>query len=347
MGTNLSQSVDVFTTCPPSYNRSDAEAYLKDVRDVARWSDEAGCKGMLIYTDNSMVDSWMLAQIAVQNTRSLKPLVAVQPAYMHPYTVAKMVTTLGNLYGRGVCLNMVAGGFKNDLLALNDSTPHDRRYARLIEYTTIIQKLLAGPQPVTLEGEFYSVRQLSLKPSLPAGLFPMITVSGSSPEGIAAAIALNAVPVRYPEPAERGGLDQALQEHPCGVRVGIMARKDQEAAWRAARHRFPPDRAGEITRGIASLVSDSVWHRQLSDLAAGTKNTRSTYWLEPFQSYQTNCPYLVGSYEEVAAEVRRYIEYGASLFILDVPASEEDFDHLGAVFARAGKGRVSRAETNT
>ncbi len=340
--------VDVFTTCPPSYDRSDANAYLKEVRDVARWSDEAGCKGMLVYTDNGMVDPWLLAQIAIENTRALKPLVAVQPAYMHPYTVAKMVSTLGYLYGRGVCLNMVAGGFRNDLLALNDATPHDRRYERLIEYTMIIQRLLGSPEPVTFEGKFYSVRQLTLKPALPLGLFPAITVSGSSPEGIAASRTLNAIPVRYPEPPERGGLDEALPQHPCGVRVGIIARKDEETAWREAQLRFPPDRAGQITRGVASKISDSVWHRQLSELAAGTKGARSTYWLEPFESYKTNCPYLVGSYEAVAGEITRYLEIGASLFILDVPASEEDLEHIGAVFDRADlRARASGAESNT
>jgi hypothetical protein len=32
-------------------------------------------------------------------------------------------------------MNMLAGGFKNDLITMNDSTPHDRRYDRPTEYT--------------------------------------------------------------------------------------------------------------------------------------------------------------------------------------------------------------------
>ena len=51
---------------------------------------------------------------------------------------------------------MVAGGFKNDLAALNDLTPHDERYARLVEYTTIIQSLLRTADPVSFEGRYYS-----------------------------------------------------------------------------------------------------------------------------------------------------------------------------------------------
>jgi alkanesulfonate monooxygenase len=334
------EPIDVFTTCPPSYNRSDAAAYLKHVCDVSRWSDEAGCKGMLIYTDNNMVDPWLLAQVVVQNTRSLMPLVAVQPVYMHPFAVAKEVSTLSYLYGRRIALNMVAGGFKNDLTALNDTTPHDRRYDRLVEYTTIIQRLLAGAAPVTFEGEFYCVRQLVLKPPLPAELMPLITISGSSAEGLAAARALNAIPVMYPEPADRCSADPLERDQGCGVRVGIIARPDEDDAWQVAYERFPPDRAGQIAHSLAMKVSDSSWHRQLSDLAAKTKGTRDTYWLVPFEQYKTFCPYLVGSYSQVAHEVGRYVGSGVGLFILDVPASGEELDHISRVMSRASR-RVS------
>src|SRR6266436_3365284 len=126
--------LQVFATCPPSYTAA-PEQYLRDVVTVARWSDAAQCEGMLIYTDNGLVDPWSVAQAVIAHTERLAPLVAVQPIYMHPYAIAKLVATLGFLYGRRVYLNMVAGGFKNDLEALGDPTPHDERYARLVEYT--------------------------------------------------------------------------------------------------------------------------------------------------------------------------------------------------------------------
>src|SRR4051812_4538315 len=108
-------SVVRYSTCPP-YRGGEGEAYRRQVRDVARWSEEAGCEGILVYTDNSLLDTWLVAQLVIQSTSSLSPLVAVQPVYMHPYTVAKMVTTLSLLHRRRIDLNIVAGGFKNDLL---------------------------------------------------------------------------------------------------------------------------------------------------------------------------------------------------------------------------------------
>src|SRR6266478_7005526 len=176
--------IEVFSTTPQSKDRP-RETYVQQVIDVARWSEEAGCTAILVYTDNSLVDPWLVSQIILQNTERLCPLIAIQPIYMHPYTVAKMVASFGYLYGRRIYLNMVAGGFKNDLSTFNDTTPHDKRYTRLIEYTTIIKELLAGPAPVTFEGEFYKVDKLKMTPPLSAELFPGIFVAGSSDAGLA------------------------------------------------------------------------------------------------------------------------------------------------------------------
>jgi alkanesulfonate monooxygenase len=321
----------VFSTSPQS-SAVEREVYVANVVDVAKWSEEAGCEGILVYTDNSLVDPWLVAQIIIQNTRRLSPLVAVQPAYMHPYAVAKMVSSLGHLYGRKIYLNMVAGGFKNDLSALNDTTPHDKRYARLVEYTTAIQELLRSPEPVTYRGEFYTVDKLRMTPPLDSRLMPGIFVSGSSQAGLAAAAAVGATAIKYPQPAENEPEDPTKSS---GVRVGIVTRDSSEAAWRVAQERFPGDRKGQITHQLAMKTSDSLWHQQLSEMARSTPSDDNPYWLWPFENYKTFCPYLVGSYERVAAELAKYIGRGFSTFILDIPPSREELTHIGEVFSRA------------
>src|SRR5215813_2793193 len=90
-------AVEVFTTAPQS-KEWDKSEYLRRVADVARWSEEAGCAGILVYTDNSIADPWLVGQIIIQSTERLSPLVAIQPVYMHPYSVAKMVSTYGYLH---------------------------------------------------------------------------------------------------------------------------------------------------------------------------------------------------------------------------------------------------------
>ncbi len=333
--------IEVFSTCPPS-SGFDAGSYLHEVVRVARWSEEAGCRGILVYSDNSLVDPWLVSQVIIESTRSLCPLVAVQPVYMHPYSVAKMAASFGHLHGRRIYLNMVAGGFKNDLTALNDTTPHDSRYQRLIEYTTIIQRLLSGPTPLTFDGEFYKVDRLKLTPPLPPSLFPGIFVSGSSDAGRAAARVIGATAIEYPKPAETPGERPADgMEH--GIRVGIITRAEEADAWDLARARFPEDRRGQLTRQLATKVSDSVWHGQLTQISTGPEE--SPYWLVPFQNYKTMCPYLVGGYERVSEELGRYAALGYRSFILDVPVAPDELHHASLAFDRALDRCLNRSQT--
>ena len=325
----------LFSTCPQS-SKSTAHDYVDRVIETARWSEEAGCVGILVYTDNSLVDPWQVAQIILENTQTLAPLVAVQPIYMHPYWLAKKITSLGFLYGRKVYLNLLAGGFRNDLLALGDDTPHDRRYDRVIEYTTIVNGLLRGDGPVTLKGDFYQVENLQLAPALPAELRPGVLLSGSSEAGLNAAATLDASAIRYPEPAE--GPESAPQAtRPAGIRVGIICRDDPDEAWAVARARFPEDRRGQVTHQLAMKVSDSAWHKQLSEIDASSSANDNPYWMTPFKNYRTFCPYLVGGTERVARELARYFALGYTDLITDIPVDEEDLRHANSAIELALK----------
>jgi alkanesulfonate monooxygenase len=253
--------------------------------------------------------------------------VAVQPLYVHPFAAAKSISTLAYLYGRRICVNMVAGGFRNDLTALDDDTPHDDRYDRVVEYVLLMKELMAGLGPVTFQGRYYKVKNLRLTPPLPEELRPNFFVSGSSAAGLAAARAVGATAVKYPGPSdqEHAVLDGSI---PYGIRVGIIARERTDEAWVVAHTRFPTDRKGQIAHSMAMTISDSKWHEQLSAMGGRPTPGVHPYWLTPFENYKTFCPYLVGSYGVVADELARYLALGFAMFILDIPASREELDHI-------------------
>lgn len=328
------KTIQLFSTCPQSKDLP-RERYLEEVINVSRWSEAAGCTAMLVYTDNSLADPWLVSQLVLENTTTLAPLVAVQPLYMHPYAAAKKVTTYAHLFGRRIYLNMLAGGFKNDLLALGDNTPHDDRYLRTTEYTNIIKGLLASPEPFTFTGKYYTVKNLKMTPPLPAEHFPGIMMSGSSEAGLAAARALDVIAVKYPKPPG----EEAVQAEstPPGIRVGIIARENAEEAWRVGLERFPEDRKGQIAHSLAMKTSDSHWHKQLSEMSELAASEDNPYWLGPFKNYRTFCPYLVGSYTRVAEELQRYLDLGFENFILDIPPSEEELLHIRDVFDRVAR----------
>ena len=90
-------------------------------------------------------------------------------------------------------------------------------------------------------------------------------------------------------------------------------------------------------------VTDSSWHRQLSDLGEYAETHESPYWLGPFENYKTFCPYLVGSYERVAGEIARYLDRGFRTFILDIPPSEDELLHAGVAFQSAAQATLRPA----
>ena len=137
----------------------------------------------------------------------------------------------------------MARGFKNDLPALNDLTPHDERYARLLEYATVIQNLLRTGDPVSFEGRYYKVANLKLTPPLPAELMPGVLVSGSSEAGMDAARQLKATAVEYPKPAAEYATASSVNFASRGIRIGIIARSEETGAWLVGRPRPLPGRS--------------------------------------------------------------------------------------------------------
>ena len=321
----------LFTTIPPA-GRTAGGDYREQVRRAARLSEAAGFAGALVYSDNNTADPWAVAQEVLSATGTFLPLVALQPVYQHPYAVAKTIASLALLYDRRVCLNLVAGGNRADLAALDDTTDHDRRYDRLVEYTQVIGQLLGTPGQVTHHGDHYRVTGLGLFPALPPALAPELFISGSSPAGRQAAEILGALPVRYPEPPGPG---DALDLHGAGVRIGVIARDTDEEAWRVARERFPGTRAGRMLQRMARGTSDSHWVHRLSGADEFPGGPDSPYWMGPFQTYATFCPYLVGAHEKVEAELARYLTSGCHTFILDTARHDDDYAATAAVFADA------------
>lgn len=315
----------LFTTAPPSV-RFHPQFYLNAVTDIARWHEDAGVDGMLIYTDNSLIDPWTLAQATLERTRRFVPLVATQPLYMHPLAAARKVSSLAFLYGRKLALNMVAGGFMHDLAQLGDHTAHNIRYDRLTEYTSIMMALLRG-EAVTLNGSFYQVNALKLQPALDPDLLPDLFLSGASDSCIAAAATLGATRLSYTKPVEQ--IDPSLlSPGQAGLRFGVIARPNSAQAWQVARSRFPADRRGQMTHRMAQGATDSVWHQQISAVAEKLDDARAgVYWLFPLKNYKTFCPYLVGDYDEVSDYLRRYLSLGYDTLILDVPEDEADLMH--------------------
>jgi alkanesulfonate monooxygenase len=112
---------------------------------------------------------------------------------------------------------------------------------------------------------------------------------------------------------------------PTGIRIGILARETVDEAWRVAERRFPEDAKAQAWTQSAVQASDSSWLHQLGALTADHNAPgRDVYWTGPFANGRSFCPYLVGSYEQVAAYLSAYLRRDVRVIILDCPTGEDD-----------------------
>jgi alkanesulfonate monooxygenase len=165
-------AIDVFITLPSSSEGS-LDVRAEQLTEVARWSERVGCRGVVL---DGLIDPWLAAQAILESTETLRPLVTIRPADAHPYAAAKMVASLGYLYGRQVGIHFV-GDFGSDAHGATAASENGR-HRELGEYAVIVKALLTQPGPLTFEGEYYTVRNLKMTPRLAPELSPMLMVSG-------------------------------------------------------------------------------------------------------------------------------------------------------------------------
>jgi alkanesulfonate monooxygenase len=319
----------IFSAIPR--NPDDPRAHIDSLVRVAGFGDQHGFAGTLLFTSNDTpVDPWAMAQHLMAQTRHCSPLIAVNPAYAHPFAVAKMVSSLGQLCRRKVYLNMITGAAIGDLAALGDLNPHDARYARLSEFIRIVRGLLGSPRPLSFKGRFYTTDNLQLRPSLPPDLMPEFLIAGQSDDARRVAGETDALMMQMlPDDLEQGIRSP-------GVNLGIFARADRQQAIRDAERRFQDSAEARQLLAFSMDNTDSSWKRQLAASGGNGEIHDNGYWLLPFLTYQADCPYLVGSYQEIGAHLRRFADLGVTTMILDMVADDEEFVHIAEALASSG-----------
>lgn len=324
----MTASLHVFTVSPRS---SQPATYWERITSMISWSERHGFSGVLIFTGNdTFVDPWVAAQHLLATTRHLIPLVAVNPVYMHPFTAAKLVSSFAYVYGRETWLNMVTGAALSYLRGVGDRSDHDTRYERLTEYVSCIRGLLREPR-YSFEGAFYQLDKLQLLPRLPAELAPTVLLSGQSPAARAAARATGSMSMQMLS----GQLAAAVSRDVAGIHFGIITRPSEDEAWAAARRHFVPSPEAQAMLELSLANTDSQWKQRMALAARQREQAAPGYWLEPFCNLQADCPYFVGSHQQVAELLRGLVAQGVETVILDSPCDEEELRQVGLALAQA------------
>jgi alkanesulfonate monooxygenase len=308
-----------------------AAQYIDELMRVARFSERNGLEGPLLFAGNdTLVEPWSMAQHILAQTAKISPLIAVNPLYMHPFTVAKFVSSFALLYHRKVYLNMITGTATSDLVGLGEQRSHEERYSRLGEFILILRQLLASTRPVTFNGTYYATNNLQLRPGMAPALMPEFLIAGQSDDARRVATQTGCLMMQMLPP----NLEQGISAP--GVNFGIFARQERGQARREAKQLFQDCVEKRELLKYTMENTDSVWKRRLNEAGQNGELHKNGYWLLPFLTYQSDCPYLVGSYAEIGTTLRRFSEMNVGTIILDVVADEQELEHVCKALASSG-----------
>jgi alkanesulfonate monooxygenase len=324
--------------------------YLKQIAQAA---DNLGYEGVLIPTGRSCEDPWVVASSLLPVTKNLKFLVAVRPGLHQPSLAARMAASFDRLSGGRLLINLVTGGDQSELEGDGVFLDHASRYEQSAEFIRIWREILTRShdgQAFDYDGEHLSVKGAKLLfPPLQAP-HPPVWFGGSSAAAhdLAAEqvdtyltwgeppadVAKKVADVR--ERAARNG-----REVKFGIRLHVIVRETDDAAWRAAEELISRVDDDTVIRAQAAFSRmDSEGQRRMAALhGSGKRRTRADLEISPNLWAGVGLvrggagTALVGDPQTVAARIEEYAELGLENFIFSgYPHLEEAYRFSELVF---------------
>lgn len=325
-------------------------AYLKQVAQAA---DALGYEGVLIPTGRSCEDPWVVAASLIPVTQRLKFLVAVRPGLHQPALAARMAATYDRLSGGRLLINLVTGGDQAELEGDGVFLDHAQRYEQSAEFIRIWREILArshSGQSFDYEGRHLSVRGAKLLYPPVQQPHPPVYFGGSSEAAHDLAAEQVETYLTWGEaPAEVAKKVADVRKRAAahgrtvrfGIRLHVIVRESEDAAWRAADDLISRLDDATVARAQAALSRmDSEGQRRMAALhSGGRKRTRAELEISPNLWAGVGLvrggagTALVGDPKTVAARIEEYAELGLDTFVLSgYPHLEEAYRFAELVF---------------
>jgi len=334
------------------------------LQQVAVAADTLGYDGVLLPTGRSCEDAWVVASSLIHATRRLKFLVAVRPGLSTPGLAVRMASTFDRLSNGRLLINVVTGGDQGELEADGLFADHASRYEISDEFLRVWRAALAGEggeAGFDFEGKHIQVKGArTLYPPVQQP-YPPLYFGGSSEAAHELAAEQVDVYLTWGEPpaavAEKlADVRARAARHGrtvrFGIRLHVIMRETNEAAWRAADELISHLDDATIARAQAAFSKmDSVGQRRMAALHGGRRDqleVSPNLWAGVGLVRGGAGTALVGDPETVAARIREYEALGIDTFILSgYPHLEESYRVAELLFPLLGKGKATGTHSLT
>lgn len=272
------------------------------------------------------LEAWSLATAIAAVTDDLEILTAIRPGYHNPQITAKTLSTLADISGDRLSLNVVAAWWEEEARQFGGVFPsHDDRYVHCTEFVDALRGLLSTT-PYSQHGKYFDFDSTVVEPK-PARL-PKIYAGGESEGGREAIAGFADSYVTHGGTVEELGEKAAdvnarrtrLQGAPFGS-IGMSAYviiRDTEAEARAELDRITT--IDPSSPGYASF-EEFTRHSNLDVEVSAREYSVGTRALRPD---------LVGTPEQVAEKIRAFQDAGVNLLLIQASPLDEELERIAA-----------------
>jgi FMNH2-dependent dimethyl sulfone monooxygenase len=304
------------------------------VKTLARQSDDWGYDLTLIAELNlndikgvraPSLDAWSTAASLAAVTRSLELMVAVRPTFHEPALLAKQAANIDHISSGRLSLNVVSSWWAEEAKQYGvQFDQHDERYARTREWLAVVDGLWSEPE-FSFSGRFYQIDKAVMEPKPLTRPRPTIYAGGESEtaRGLISSLC-DAYVMHGDAPALIGRRvdDMRRRREQTGrppMAFGVAAYsivRDSEAE--AARER---DRVTDVKQSAAGYGNYQQWianteleqRVSLEDYSVSNRGLRSG---------------LVGTPEQVIAQVQAFADAGVDLLLLQCSPQLEEMERF-------------------
>jgi alkanesulfonate monooxygenase len=331
------------------------------LRQIAVSADTNGYDGVLIPTGRSCEDPWVVASSLIGATKNLKFLVAIRPGLSTPGLAVRTAATFDRLSNGRLLVNVVTGGDQGELEADGLFADHEERYEISSEFLHVWRAALSGEGGD--EGFDYDGKHIKVKGA--KTLFPPVQkpypplyFGGSSEAAHELAAEQVDVYLTWGEPPAavrdkladiRARAAKHGRKVRFGIRLHVIVRETNEAAWKAADELISHLDDDVIARAQAAFAKmDSVGQKRMAALHGGRRDkleVSPNLWAGVGLVRGGAGTALVGDPKTVAARIKEYENLGIETFIFSgYPHLEESYRFAELVFPLLGKGKQNAGE---
>lgn len=315
---------------------------LEHFERVSLAAEAAGFDYMLVPVTPLCWDAWVTASFMLARTKRLKALVAIKPGYFHPVAHAKMVSAMDQLSGGRVYLNLIAGLSEKDAVAEGGFASKVLRYEQLEEEVRLMKRLWTE-EGVKFDGKHYRVDGPKIVPHVVQRPHPPFFLGGGSEQAAEISAQHSAVHLfwgDYPEKigeeiktmrqrAAKYGREHEIQ---FSMRLQVIVRETEEEAWAAADRLIEgadTPAAKAFVKHLESSASSAANNRQRELSKTVGRKMTPHLWTGITEVRPGAGVAVVGNPQQVAAQLREFIEVGCTGFCLSGYPHHEEAERFG------------------